>query len=158
MKKILFSILLLSIFTILTACSDKNADQEDMVPQFLDVQLSVNPEQGNVNEPVTFAAKVMYGDKEVTDPDEVEFEIWRANDENHEKIQIEHAGNGVYELKKSFSVEGTYYVYAHVTAERMHSMPKKEFVIGQRSEPEDEGASTEMDEEDHASMEMDEDE
>ena len=106
-----------------------------------------------MNEPVTFAAKVMYGDKEVTDPDEVEFEIWRANDENHEKIQIEHAGNGVYELKKSFSVEGTYYVYAHVTAERMHSMPKKEFVIGQPSEPEDEGASTEMDEESH-SMEM----
>ena len=33
-------------------------------------------------------------------------------------------------------MEGTYYIYAHVTAEKMHNMPKKEFVIGQPSEPE----------------------
>ena len=50
----------------------------------------------------------------------------------------------MYALEKSFSIEGTYYIYAHVTAENMHNMPKKEFVIGQPSEPEGKGASTEM--------------
>ena len=113
-------------------------------PQFLDVQLAVNPVQGNMNEVITFEAKVMYGDKEVTDPDEVTFEIWRAHDDKHEKFEPKNKGNGVYVLEKSFSIEGTYYIYAHVTAEKMHNMPKKEFVIGQPSEPEGKGASTEM--------------
>ena len=110
--------------------------EEDSIPQFLDVQLSVNPEQGNINKPIIFTATVMYGENAVTDPDDVEFEIWRANDENHENIPVEHSGDGVYELEKTFTEEGTYYIYAHVTAENMHSMPKKEFIIGQPSEPE----------------------
>ena len=57
-------------------------------PQFLDVQLAVNPVQGNMNEVITFEAKVMYGDKEVTDPDEVTFEIWRANDDNMKSLNL----------------------------------------------------------------------
>lgn len=145
-KKLLLSILVLIIFTIMAACSQTNEKLEEasVVPQILDVQLSINPEQGNTNEPITFAAKVLYGQKEVTDADKVEFEIWRAHDETHEKIVVEHKRNGVYKLEKSFSKEGTYYVYAHVTAENMHYMPKKEFVVGQPSEPENDGASIEM--------------
>ena len=57
------------------------------------------------------------GTQPVTDPDEVVFEIWRANDENHEKIPIEHAGDGIYELEKTFTEEGDIYIYSHVTAE-----------------------------------------
>jgi YtkA-like len=144
MKKNQFlMVFILFIVTIVAACSQQ---KEKIVetPQFLDVQLAVNPVQGNMNEVITFEAKVMYGDKEVTDPDEVTFEIWRAHDDEHEKFEPKNKGNGVYVLEKSFSIEGTYYIYAHVTAEKMHNMPKKEFVIGQPSEPEGKGASIEM--------------
>nr|WP_295973067.1 FixH family protein [uncultured Bacillus sp.] len=135
-------VLLLLLFFLITACSEQKA--ADRVPQFLDVQLSLNPEQGQVNEPITFTAKATYGDKAVTNADEVEFEIWRANDENHEKIMVEHSGDGIYKLEKSFAEEGTYYVYSHVTAEGYHAMPKKEFVIGQPSEPETNGGTSQM--------------
>jgi hypothetical protein len=146
-KKLLLSTLGLIIFTIMAACSQTSGktDETSVVPQVLDVQLSIKPEQGNINEPMIFEAKVTYGEKEVTDADKVEFEVWRAHDKTHEKIVVEHKHNGVYELEKSFSKEGTYYVYAHVTAENMHYMPKKEFVVGQPSEPESDHGSTEMD-------------
>lgn len=137
-KKPRLSILVVFVFLIMTACSGQR--EEERVPQFLDVRLSVMPEHGNMNEPIMFTAEIMYGDQPVTDPDEVEFEMWRANDEHHEHIPVEHASGGIYKLEKTFSLEGTYYVYAHVTAESMHAMPKKEFIIGQPSKPE--GANT----------------
>ena len=140
-KNSLLMILILFIFTLVTACSQQK-EKITETPKFLDVQLSINPIQGNINEVTTFEAKVMYGDKEVTEPDEVTFEIWRAQDNKHEKFDPINKGNGLFVLEKSFSMEGTYYIYAHVTAENMHNMPKKEFVIGQPSEPEVEGAST----------------
>jgi hypothetical protein len=137
----------------LAACSDNNAVEEE--PQFLDVELSINPDKAEVNEPVVFEAKVTYGEEEVTDADEVKFEIWRANDEEHEKILVEDAENGVYRLEKSFAEEGTYYIYSHVTARRMHNMPKKEFIIGKPSEPEEDQAKSEVenkeDTEEHSS-------
>lgn len=143
MKKLLlvFVFLLMSLLTV--ACSQGSIDEE---PQFLDVNLTINPEKAEVNEPVLFEAKVTYGEEEVTDADEVKFEIWRANDEEHEKIVVEHAENGIYRLEKTFTEEGTYYVYSHVTARNMHNMPKKEFVIGQPSEPEGDTSSAEMNE------------
>ncbi|WP_394231625.1 FixH family protein [Niallia oryzisoli] len=137
------SVVLLIVLVFLTACTGSK-ESEEVEPQFLDVKLSVNPEQGNIDEPVTFEAKVTYGDKKVTEPNSIDFEIWRANDENHEKIIPEHIGNGVFKLEKTFTVEGTYYIYSHVTAENMHSMPKKEFVIGTPSDPEDSITSTIM--------------
>ena len=142
-KNQLLTIFILFMLTSVTACSQQ---KEKIVetPQILDVQLVVNPVQGKMNELITFEAKVMYGEKEVSDPDEVTFEIWRAHDDKHEKIEPKNKGNGVFALEKSFSIEGTYYIYAHVTAENMHYMPKKEFVIGQPSEPEAEGASKVM--------------
>ncbi len=140
-KSFLFFIFVFII--VLSACSQKSKDEE---PKFLDVQLTINPEKAEVNEPVTFEAKVTYGEEEVTDADDVKFEIWRANDENHEKIIVEHAENGIYRLEKSFAEEGTYYIYSHVTARNMHNMPKKEFTIGHPSEPEGDSSSMEMEE------------
>lgn len=137
MKKFSFLFILLTAVLLVSACAGERGD--DRVPLFLDVQLTVNPEHAEINEPVTFTAKVTYGDKPVTDPDDVEFEIWRANDENHENIPVKHAGDGIYELQKSFTEEGTYYIYSHVTAEGYHAMPKKEFIIGEPSEPEEDG-------------------
>lgn len=139
---IMFTFLIMS----LAAC----AQAEDETPQFLDVKLTINPEHAEKGQKVVFEAKVTYGEEEVTDADEVSFEIWRANDENHEKIKVEHKENGVYALERTFDMDGTYYVYAHVTARSMHNMPKKEFVVGIASEKEEDSSSSRVeDEEDH---------
>lgn len=145
-KKLMFLLFTIIGIGILTACSQK----EEAEPLFVDVKLSVSPEKGELNEPVTIEAKVTYGEEEVTDADEVTFEIWRAHDEEHEKMEIEHAENGIYRLEKSFEQEGTYYVISHVTAKEMHNMPKKEFVIGEASEPEDDSSNS------HSDMDMEE--
>ncbi|MDQ0155076.1 FixH family protein [Robertmurraya andreesenii] len=143
MKKFLFILVFLLGVGFMAACSDKDKDKGEAEPQFIDVKLTVHPEKGEAGEPVTIEAKVTYGDEEVKDAD-VQFEIWRAHDEHHEKVKIEHAEKGIYRLEKSFEQEGTYYVVSHVTAKEMHNMPKKEFVIGEASEPEDASSSSHM--------------
>ncbi len=145
-KGLIFIMFTLSILS-LTAC----AQEEDEIPQFLDVMLTITPEHAEKGQKVLFEAKVTYGEEEVTDADEVAFEIWRANDENHEKVEVQHNANGVYSLERTFDKDGTYYVYAHVTARSMHNMPKKEFVVGTASEKEEDSSSSMMDEEeDHS--------
>lgn len=147
MKKVWLVVLFGVLF--LTACGNdsKTGNKEEELP-FLDVGLTINPEKAKINESVSFEAEITYGGKLVKDADEVKFEIWRSQSDKHEKINVEHSKDGVYKLDKTFTEEGTYYIYAHVTAEGMHSMPKKEFVIGQPSEPEtDEGKSTNMEDE-----------
>lgn len=146
MKKTLlfFAFVLIVVFS--TACSQESKEEE---PQLLEVDLTISPEKAEVNEPVIFEAKVTYGEEIVTDAEDVKFEIWRANDEKHEKIVVKHAEDGIYRLEKSFTEEGTYYIYSHVTARNMHNMPKKEFVIGQPSEPEEDSSPMKMDEEDN---------
>lgn len=139
MKK--YSLIGIVLLLLLTSCS-LTAKKEDQVPEMLNVELSVHPAKGEVNQPVIFEAKVTQGSEKVNDADEVTFEIWRANDPNHEKIEIKHPKEGVYRLEKSFSQEGTYYIISHVTARDMHNMPKKEFVIGNPSEPEKSSNST----------------
>jgi Tfp pilus assembly protein PilP len=148
MKKMVLITLIAFIILSLSACAQQ---EEEEIPQFLDVQLTVTPEHAEKGEPVLFEAKVTYGEEQVTDADEVSFEIWRANDEKHEKVEVEHKENGVYSLEKTFDIDGTYYIYAHVTARSMHNMPKKEFVVGTASEKEDDSSSTMTDEEmDHS--------
>lgn len=129
MKKLL-GMLLIGVL-IVVGCSE-----ESIEPEFLDVKLTVNPEKADLQDKVTFKAEVTYGGKPVKDADEVKFEVWRSKSEHHEKVVVEHTEDGIYKLDKSFAEEGTYYIYAHVTAEGMHSMPKEEFVIGEPSEPE----------------------
>jgi hypothetical protein len=146
MKRMLVTLMAVLLGLFATACTQQEVEEE---PQFLDVELTANPEKAQLNEEVTFEAKVTYGTEEVKDADEVKFEIWRSQAEEHEKIVVEHSENGIYRLNKSFGDEGTYYIIAHVTARSMHNMPKIEFVIGNPSEPEENGKSTEMEMEDH---------
>lgn len=120
----------------MAACSNSK-ENSDEIPKMLNVDLSIHPEKGKVNQPITFEAKVTQGSENVNDADEVIFEIWRSKAEKHEKILVKHAKNGVYSLKKTFDQEGTYYIISHVTARGMHNMPEKEFVIGHPSEKED---------------------
>jgi hypothetical protein len=146
MKRFLLGMMVVLIGLSVTSCAQQKAEEE---PQFLEVQLTANPEKAELNEEVTFEAKVTYGAEEVKDADEVKFEIWRSQAEDHEKIVVEHEENGIYRLNKTFEEEGTYYIIAHVTARRMHNMPKIEFVIGTPSEPEEDVNSTEKDDMEH---------
>ncbi|WLR56755.1 FixH family protein [Mesobacillus subterraneus] len=142
MKRLLVLLMAVLLSLLAAACAKQEIEEE---PQFLEVELTANPEKAQLNEEVTFEAKVTYGTEEVKDADEVKFEIWRSKAEEHEKIVVEHDENGIYRLKKSFNEEGTYYIMSHVTARRMHNMPKIEFVVGSPSEPEEAGDSSEMD-------------
>lgn len=136
MKKSFFVFISVLLLFVLASCSS-NKQQNDVVPKMLDVNLSINPEKGALNQFITFKAKVTQGGENVNDADEVTFEIWRSKDPKHEKINITNPKDGVYSLKKSFQREGTYYIISHVTAREMHNMPKKEFTIGKPSEKED---------------------
>lgn len=121
-------VLLFMIFVLLAGCSKGKA--EDQIPKFLNVDLQITPIPAKVNESITFQAKATYGNETVNNADDVSFEIWRADSKKTQKYPVKRSKNGVYQFKKAFTKEGTYYVYAHVTAEGMHTMPKKEFVIG----------------------------
>jgi hypothetical protein len=139
MKKLSFLIIIIVSLLSISACNNNDdiADKADEMPEFVEVALTVSPQPGNANEPITFEAKVTQGDENVEDADKVTFEIWRAKDEKHEKIEVKHAEDGIYRLEKSFAQEGTYYIISHVSARDMHNMPKKEFIVGTASEPED---------------------
>ena len=123
--------LLFVIVLILVGCSKE--ETQDQLPKMLHVELQVSPSVAEVNETVTFQAKVTYGDEVVTDADDVSFEIGRVDQEETEKVEVTNSEGGLYQYEQKFSEEGTYYVYAHVTAKSMHTMPKKEFMIGSRS-------------------------
>ncbi|XJZ25840.1 FixH family protein [Bacillota bacterium Lsc_1132] len=140
MRKFNF-ILLALLLVILTSCNQRT-EKKDHVPEMLNVDLSVQPAKGQVNQPVIFEAKVTQGAEQVNDADKVTFEIWRSKDPKHEKINIKNPKNGIYRLEKSFGQEGTYYIISHVTARGLHNMPKIEFVIGNRSEPEKSNKTT----------------
>ena len=143
MKKLFVFLMTVLCLSIVISCSNKK-EQADDLPQMVDVALTVQPDPGKMNEPITFEAKVTQGKDKVADA-EVIFEIWRSKDDKHEKVEIKHTENGIYRLEKSFPQEGTYYIISHVTARDMHNMPKKEFTIGTPSEPEDASSKDTMD-------------
>ncbi|WP_256358291.1 FixH family protein [Bacillus sp. sid0103] len=139
-----FTVFLVMVLCLSIVVSCNKQDQSDNLPQMVEVDLSIKPNPSEVNKPVTFEAKVTQGNDKVNDA-EVIFEIWRAKDPNHEKVEIKHTENGIYRMEKSFTQEGTYYIISHVTARDMHNMPKEEFVVGSPSEPEDANAKSSMD-------------
>jgi hypothetical protein len=143
MKKLVYFVVSILFLAVLTSCSNA-ANHSDDQPKMLYVELSTKPETGKVNQPLTFEAKVTQGNEKVNDADEVLFEIWRSKDVKHEQITVTHPKNGIYRLEKSFQQEGTYYIVSHVTARGMHNMPKKEFIVGTPSEPEDSNSKNSM--------------
>ncbi len=143
MKKLLLLLFTIFLLGIAVSCSQQKKEAGSL-PKMVDVDLSINPATGEVNKPVSFEATVKQGNEKINDA-KVVFEVWRAKDQAHEKITIKNPKNGVYRLEKSFQQEGTYYIISHVTARDMHNMPKKEFVVGTPSEPEDAKATDSMD-------------
>ncbi|MDF0728383.1 FixH family protein [Cytobacillus sp. S13-E01] len=128
MKKLSF--LFFSIFIVLIGCSGEVQNTGEV--HFIEVEIQT-PEKIEPNEEIEISAFVTQGEEEVNDANEVKFEIWKNGQEDHEMVEGNHKGEGIYSITKTFDKDGIYSVVAHVTARDMHSMPKKEFVVGDPS-------------------------
>lgn len=119
------------IFAI-AGCSNADKKQSDPSAESiepLDVEVTIYPSPIEINQEVTFEAAVTQGNDKVVDAKSIEFEIWKNDEENHEKVKGELQKEGVYIAKKTFKEAGTYQVIAHVTARDMHTMPQREFDV-----------------------------
>ncbi|HLR23576.1 MAG TPA: FixH family protein [Pseudogracilibacillus sp.] len=139
MKK--FSVMagMLLIVGLFTACSSNNNENnlEDELPE-LNVDFDV-PETADSKENVHLEALVTYDGEPVEEADEVLFEIWESgNEDDSEKIEADNEGEGVYTLDYQFDEDGVYEMYAHTTAEGLHTMPKKQIAVGDAEIPDDE--------------------
>jgi hypothetical protein len=134
MKKLL--VLFLGVFLVLAGCSsgeEKKTEETAEIPEIINVSIET-PDKIKVNEEVEIQAHVMQGDEKVDDANEVKFEIWKSGQDDHVMLQGEHKSDGVYTVNKTFTESGTYFIISHVTARDMHSMPKKEIVVGNPNE------------------------
>lgn len=145
MKKLIILLTFSSI--ILSACAEEEKQQDDLVPQLLEVAIKTE-DSIQVNQETIIKAVVTQGKNKVTNADEVKFEISKAGDDQHEMIQGKHQKDGVYSIQKTFKDGGQYYIVAHVTANRMHNMPRKEILVGDANHTNDQeetGKATEND-------------
>ncbi len=121
---------LLMVVMILTGCA-KTASVEDMHHNdLIDVQLTWDREIIGKDDKVTFSTDVLQNGSVVLDADEVEYEIWLEGTpkDQREKVVVK-INDEKYQLEKTFTETGTYFVIVHVTARGVHSMPKKTFVV-----------------------------
>ncbi|WP_257350673.1 FixH family protein [Pseudalkalibacillus decolorationis] len=141
MKRIFTVALTLLSLMIVTACTVENEagssqNTGEGPPEIVEVDINL-PEKMAPNEESILKAVVTQGDEPVGDADEVQFEIWKANQKQDSNlIDAKYDKDGVYQVKTSFDSEGVYYVQTHVTARDLHVMPKMHFVVGDVSEEE----------------------
>lgn len=136
-KATLFGIFALLMIFLLSACSnEQNNDDLDGLTM-LEVDFDV-PETAEVNETITLTATVTYGDEPVTDPRQVDFEIWeRGKEDESEWIEAENHGDGTYTTEVTFEHDGIFEMYVHTTAHGLHVMPKREIIVGKGGDYED---------------------
>lgn len=123
--KSVLAILTVLFFFILGGCAQEN---EEPLPEMVEVEI-ILPEVINRGEEIPLKAQITQGKEFVNDADSVQFEIWKEDQEAHEKVEAKNTKEGIYSLQKSFSESGKYIIIAHVTARGMHNMPKKEFIV-----------------------------
>lgn len=134
--KQLIALLFIVTLTTLGGCSGNSAEHNHMQAaanvsmEPIKVELSWGPEQGKVNEPVTFKVVVTQAGEPVDDAKEVLFEIVDKDDESV-KVELKgtSAGSGTYQAEGTFAQDGAYSVTSHVTARTQHSMPSKELTV-----------------------------
>src|SRR5699024_7380564 len=130
MKK--FSVMagMLLIVGLFTACSSNNNENnlEDELTE-LNVDSEV-PETADPKENVHLEALVTYEGEPVEEAEEGLFEIWESgNKDDSEKREDDNEGEGGYTLDYQFDEEGVYEMYAHTTAEGLHTMTKKQIAV-----------------------------
>lgn len=93
------------------------------------VQLIV-PKTADAGTNIPLKAVVTQGKEKVDDADEVKFEIWKENsDKNSSMLEAKHDQHGIYTAKTVIKEPGTYTVQVHVTARKMHVMPKTDLSV-----------------------------
>lgn len=121
--------LMMSLF-LLVACADDEL-------KMLDVEFEV-PETAEVDETITLKATVTYGDDPVTDPYQMDFEVWeRGNRDAGDWIEANNHKDGTYTTEVTFDHDGIYEMYAHTTAHDLHTMPHREIIVGEGGEYDD---------------------
>lgn len=129
MRKI--SIILLAIFSIfiISACSEDNAEEEELA--MLEVEFEPQ-ETAQVGELIELVATVKYGDELVTDANQMDFEYWFEDEEdNSEMVEATNNNDGTYSIEVSFDQAGEYWIYAHTTAHELHTMPKRSINVSE---------------------------
>ncbi|CAH0122258.1 MULTISPECIES: FixH family protein [unclassified Paenibacillus] len=127
MKKYSFLLAGLVLLLLVSACSDSGTAEPS---EPLQVEISTVQDILQPGRAILIDATVTQGAEKVTDAQEVEFEIWRKDQEKHRTVTAKHWLDGTYRIKTMFPEDGVYYVVAHVTSGDMQAMPKKELVVG----------------------------
>ena len=130
----LLSAMLLAGLT-LAACSDEGEDHGDMNHdspssdeiRSLEVDLQT-PESIQSGEAAEFTAHVTSNEEDVTDADQVMFEVLQG-EESMEMIEVDHSENGEYVFEYTFEEPGEYSVIAHVDAYQLHTMPEESVTV-----------------------------
>ena len=130
----LLSAMLLAGLT-LAACSDEGEDHGDMNHdspssdeiRSLEVDLQT-PDSIQSGEAAEFTAHVTSNEEDVTDADQVMFEILQG-EESLEMIEADHSENGEYVVEYTFEEAGEYSVIAHVDAYQLHTMPEESVTV-----------------------------
>ncbi|WP_082892751.1 FixH family protein [Rossellomorea aquimaris] len=80
MKKISFTLMIILLMITVAACSSNEMEG----PKKVEVNIQL-PEEISINEETSLKVKVFQGDTDVTDADEVNFEIWKNDSEKKVK-------------------------------------------------------------------------
>jgi hypothetical protein len=132
MKNMLMLVIFIVTLAVLAGCGE-NSDESDEL-KMLEVDFEL-PDTADVDETIELKATVTYGNEKVIDADQMEFEYWEeGNRDDSTFLQAENNGDGTYTAEVSFDKDGVFELYAHTTAEELHTMPKRSIVIGTGSD------------------------
>lgn len=135
-KAVSVLIIMAAVLFIASGCSDSAHDANNDVLDIIDVKIKTSPDKLVLNQPLTISATISQGGNRVNDAKEVEFEVWKWGEKNHETRKGKPQGVGVYSIERTFTSDGIYYVIAHVSARGMHNMPRRQLIVGTVSEEE----------------------
>lgn len=134
-KSGLLSVMLLAGLT-LAACSEEedgnhgemnhdSPSSDEIRSLEVDLQAPQNVQSGEAAE---FTAHVTSNEEDVTDADQVMFEVLQ-DEESMEMVEVEHGENGEYVFEYTFEEPGEYSVIAHVDAYQLHTMPEESVTV-----------------------------
>ena len=131
MRKMILWMMSILVVGVLVACGGE--DSSDPADELLALEVDfIVPEQVEVGETVELLAEVTYGEDLEKDA-VVRFEVWEQEDEERENsvmLEAENNGDGTYTAEYTFEEEGIYEMYAHTDAHNLHTMPKKQMIVG----------------------------
>lgn len=130
-----FAISILLLF--LSACT-VDTSAANLYKQSKPVEVDmILPESISLNQPQMLKIKLTQEGKKVDNATNIQFEIWKKdNNKDHEVIEAQYEGDGIYRAEKTFNKDGLYYIKADVTAHDLHVMPTKQVIVGKISEEE----------------------